>query len=57
MVLVKRTRELQGKEDGNIVSNGKPKAMEEKNQDVGQEKVVANEGYVTQPPLRARCSS
>jgi hypothetical protein len=57
MVLVKRTCELQGKEDGNIVSNGKPKAMEEKNQDVGQEKVVANEGYVTQPPLRARCSS
>jgi hypothetical protein len=54
---VKRTRELQGKEDGNIASNGKPKEVEEKYQDVGQEKVLANGGYVTQPPLRARCSS
>ncbi len=26
----------------------KPKAMEEKYQDVGQEKVAANRGYVTQ---------
>jgi len=33
----------------------KPKAMEEKYQDVGQEKVVANGRYVTQPPLWARC--
>jgi hypothetical protein len=54
---VKRTRELQDKEDGNIVFSGQTKAMEEKYQDVSQEKVVTNEGYVTQPPLRARNSS
>ncbi len=56
-MLVKRTRELQDKEDGNIVFSGQTKAMEEKYQDVSQEKVVTNEGYVTQPPLRARNSS
>ncbi len=33
----------------------KPKAVEEKYQNVGQEKIVANEGYVTQPTLRAKC--
>jgi hypothetical protein len=35
----------------------KPKAMEEKYQDVGQEKVVVNGGYVTQRPLQKKCSS
>jgi len=34
----------------------KPKAMEEKYQNVGQEKVVANKRYVTQLLLQVRCS-
>ncbi len=33
----------------------KPEAVEEKYQNVGQEKAVANERYVTQPPFRAKC--
>jgi len=33
----------------------KPKAVEEKYQNVGQKKAAANERYVTQPPFRTRC--